>query len=312
MASKYKIFPMKTLKDWEGEDWVVFEEHQTQVGLPLYKGRIYGETYGHYAVILTKELADFIKNSDLKLAELALSLCISKDILARFKRRLNIQRKMHIPDYDWIYAHQDELFSESFQTLHEKFGLTEKQVQGYVVHLRKCKGISRTQSRRKLHRVVERENFFWQHQNEITHCNSIVELADQLDVRIDVAREVHLRMCKEKKLPTTGDRRSQRKIERIQGLLDKQDLILCSTQTVKSIALQLNMTVAQVTKARKLLRDLLSIHIEKKLPDYAWIEQHQEELMSLKKKQLQELFQITAGQVDYRRNLLKRMKKDIK
>ena len=72
------------------------------------------------------------------------------------------------------------------------------------------------------------------------------------------------------------------------------------------------MTVAQVTKARKLLRDLLGIHIEKKLPDYAWIEQHQEELMSLKKKQLQELFQITAGQVDYRRNLLKRMKKDIK
>ena len=198
MASKYKNFPMKTIKDWEGEDWVVFEEHQTQVGLPLYKGRIYGETYGHYAVILTKELADFIKNSDLKLAELALSLCISKDILARFKRRLNIQRKRHIPDYGWIYAHQDELFSESFQTLHEKFGLTEKQVQGYVVHLRKCKGIPRTQSRRRLHRVVERENFFWQHQNVITHCNSIVELADQLDVRIDVAREVHLRMCKEK------------------------------------------------------------------------------------------------------------------
>ncbi|SPL69995.1 hypothetical protein KPC_1173 [Acinetobacter stercoris] len=128
MASKYKKFPMKTIKDWESEDWVVFGEHQTQVGLPLYKGRIYGETYGHYAVILTKELVDFIKNSDLKLAELTLSLCISKDILACFKRRLNIQRKMHIPDYAWIEQHQEELMSLKKKQLQEFFQITAGQV----------------------------------------------------------------------------------------------------------------------------------------------------------------------------------------
>lgn len=149
MAKNYTLYPIKIIKDWHGEDWNVYEEKRLANGLMLYKGRlneqVYGNNTGH---ILTPEFADYIKqNRSAKILYLAEQLECSKSVLMRFKRELGIQREMHIPDYEWVYAHQNELFVESFETLFEKYGLTKKQVQGYVVHLRKCKGISRTHRR---------------------------------------------------------------------------------------------------------------------------------------------------------------------
>lgn len=311
MARKYKSYPIKTIKDWEGEDWSIFEEYQTKVGIPLYKGRIYGEVYGHYAVILTSEIAEYIQqNNRLKRADLANQLNISKDIINRFRNTLGIQRKLHIPDYEWVYAHQDELFSESFETLFEKYGLSKKQVQGYVVHLKKCKGITRTQKRRVLQTVVDREKMFLEHKDEIIHCNTIVELADKFDVHISIARDIHLRMCKENQLPITGVQQTQRRQERKQWFMDNQDLLLNASQTDKVLALQLNMTLSQLNKAKAYVRKQLGIVVETKAPDYDWVRQHQYELENLERKQIQALFQITKGQVDYRRNLLKKLKQN--
>jgi len=119
MARKYKLYPIKTIKDWHGEDWNVYEEKRTVNGLMIYKGRLNEQVYGNnQGSILTAELADYIKqNRGVKTDDLAEQLGLSKDVLMRFRRELNIQRKMHIPDYEWVYAHQDELFSESFETL---------------------------------------------------------------------------------------------------------------------------------------------------------------------------------------------------
>ena len=309
MARKYKFYPIRTIKDWDGEDWDIFEEYQNQVGIPLYKGRIYGEVFGRHILILTVELADYIKNnSDLKRTELAKKLNVSTDMINRLRQKLGIQRKMHIPDYEWVYAHQDELFTESFETLFEKYGLTKKQVQGYVVHLRKCKGIIRTHRRRALQTVIEREKMFLQHKDEIMHCSTIVELAEQFNVHISIARDIHLRLCAENQLPITGIQHKQRRNEKNQWLLDNKDLLLNSAQTDKVMAVQLNMTLPQLNKAKAYVRKELGIIVETKLPDYDWVKQHQFELENLERKQLQELFQITKGQVDYRRNLLRKLK----
>lgn len=309
MVRKYKYYPINTVKDWNGEDWNILEEYSTQVGIPLYKGKIYGEVFGRPTVILTVELADYLrKNNGLKRTELATKLNVSKDMINRFRHKLGIQRQMHTPDSEWVIAHQDELFSESFETLFEKYGLTKKQVQGYVVHLRKCKGITRTLKRRALQTVVEREKMFLQHKDEIVHCNTIVELAEQFNVHISIARDIHLRMCAENKSPITGIQRKQQRIDRKQWFLDNQDLLLNSGQSDKQLAIELNMTRSQLGKAKAYVRKQLGIVVEVKEPDYDWVRQYQFELENLGRKQIQELFQITKGQVDYRRNLLKKLK----
>ncbi|MFW2015535.1 hypothetical protein, partial [Acinetobacter bereziniae] len=78
----------------------------------------------------------------------------------------------------------------------------------------------------------------------------------------------------------------------------------------KSPALQLNMTESQLQKAKAYVRKELGLVVETKVPDYDWVRQHQFELENLERKQIQELLQITKGQVDYRRNLLKKLKQN--
>lgn len=38
MAKRYKIYPIKTIMDWQGEDWDVYEETMMVVGIMLYRG----------------------------------------------------------------------------------------------------------------------------------------------------------------------------------------------------------------------------------------------------------------------------------
>ena len=67
------------------------------------------------------------------------------------------------------------------------------------------------------------------------------------------------------------------------------------------------MTLQQLNKAKAYVRKQLGIVVETKVPDYDWVRQHQYELENLERKKIQELFQITKGQVDYRRNLLRKL-----
>ena len=38
MARKYNLHPIKTIKDWQGKDWDVYEERKTPIGVMIYKG----------------------------------------------------------------------------------------------------------------------------------------------------------------------------------------------------------------------------------------------------------------------------------
>ncbi|WP_423753099.1 hypothetical protein [Acinetobacter gyllenbergii] len=75
---KYKHFKIKTVKDWEGEYWDAYEERKTHVGIMVYRGWPYGlsakdEGVGPgFSVILTPEVADFVKNT--KFLKLQISL----------------------------------------------------------------------------------------------------------------------------------------------------------------------------------------------------------------------------------------------
>lgn len=168
-----------------------------------------------------------------------------------------------------------------------------------------CFRYNDTHRRRALQTVVEREKMFLQHKEEIIHCNTIVELAEHFNVHISIARDVHLRMCAENQLPITGIQRTQRRGDRKQWFMDNQDLLLNSAEMDKELVLQLNMTLSQLNKAKAYVRKQLGIVVETRVPDYDWVRQHQYELENFERKKIQKIFQITKGQVDYRRNFLK-------
>lgn len=65
------------------------------------------------------------------------------------------------------------------------------------------------------------------------------------------------------------------------------------------------MTLPQLNKAKAYVRKQLGIVVETRVLDYDWVRQHQYELENFERKKIQEIFQITKGQVDYHRNLLK-------
>lgn len=63
---RYKLFKIKVIKDWNGDDWDVYEERKTQGGINIYLGWPYALTPkdgigGKFSFILTEELADYLK-----------------------------------------------------------------------------------------------------------------------------------------------------------------------------------------------------------------------------------------------------------
>lgn len=150
MAKRYKIYPIKTIKDWQGEDWDVYEERNTQAGIMIYKGWMYEQiAKSQYVYILTNDLAEFLKKHDRAKSMKLLGLSVK--IITRFRRALGLQKKY---DYtlstlrDWMFEHQDELFTQSFQMLKEKYGLTQTEVTKYCTFLRK-EGVQRSNKLRK-------------------------------------------------------------------------------------------------------------------------------------------------------------------
>jgi hypothetical protein len=62
MTKRYKRYVIKTIKDWQGEDWDVYEERNTQAGIMIYKGWMYEQiAKSQYFYIMTNDLAEFLK-----------------------------------------------------------------------------------------------------------------------------------------------------------------------------------------------------------------------------------------------------------
>ena len=129
--SKYKYFKIKIIKDEDGEDWSVYEEHKSSSGIIVYKGWPYSLTPrdgigGQFSYILTPEVAQFIKIHSI--TEAMQQLGLSNSIVAKFRRKLGIQNKFIYRDDQWLLDHQNELLHDSLETLKTKFGLKRTQV----------------------------------------------------------------------------------------------------------------------------------------------------------------------------------------
>lgn len=95
MAKRYKIYPIKTIKDWQDEDWDVYEERNTQTGVMIYKGWMYERIVkSQYIFILTDGLAEFLKKYDLAKSMKLLGLLIK--IITRFRCAFGLQKNMSI------------------------------------------------------------------------------------------------------------------------------------------------------------------------------------------------------------------------
>lgn len=88
-----------------------------------------------YIYILTCELAEYIKDAGLSNA--CEQLGISDATLGRFRRELQIQTRLGsgASQHDWMMIHLDELFSDRYYVLEQKYGLHQQEVERYCRYL---------------------------------------------------------------------------------------------------------------------------------------------------------------------------------
>ena len=152
MAKKYKLYPIKTIKDWENEDWDVYEERKSLSGIMIYRGWPYSLTPrdgigGVFSHILSPEIAEFLKVHSITESEQQLGL--NNGIVAKFRRKLAIQNKFIYRNDQWILEHKDELLYDSHQTLKEKYGLNRNQVYQHKEWLSELIDIPKNKKMRK-------------------------------------------------------------------------------------------------------------------------------------------------------------------
>ncbi|WP_436860858.1 hypothetical protein [Acinetobacter haemolyticus] len=301
MSKKYRYRPIKTIKDWEGEDWDVYEERKSASGIMIYRGWLYSNKGGVFAYILTTELADFITQHGV-IASAAL-LGISTAKISCFRRELNVQKKIRKLDHDWIRTHQDELLYESFQTLHDKYGLTQRQVSSYCRYLIQYAGVNRKKKERPREEIVLREQWYQQNKNTL-HTMSLKEIQQNYDFSYNTARAVYQRICEEFQQPKLTYRERRKN-----WLFEHQQEIFRTDIEVKDIAQNLNQTERQIMYARKELKLLLA-NVGRRNDKKAWVEKHRNDLIELSISQLQRKYNLSFDQVCYRRKLLKQLKEN--
>ncbi|MFW1826240.1 hypothetical protein ACG94V_04980 [Acinetobacter sp. ULE_I001] len=306
MAKRYKIYPIKTIKDWQGEDWDVYEERNTQAGIMIYKGWMYEQiAKSQYVYILTNDLAEFLKKHD-RVKSMKL-LGLSVKIITRFRRALGLQKKY---DYtlstlrDWMFEHQDELFTQSFQMLKEKYGLTQTEVTKYCTFLRK-EGVQRSNKLRKNKIGYANRKIVQNNKDALAKSENIFEVQSLLNKKnLKAARRAHNLVCKELGIPTLNDIRVQRLNEKKEWRLEHKEIILSTQYSIKEIAIRLNKTEQEILTSRSYLKELLGE--KKRVSLLNWVREHQQELNTLSIKELCEKFNLTVGAVMYRRKLSKR------
>ncbi|MFW1735584.1 hypothetical protein [Acinetobacter sp. ULE_I037] len=306
MVKRYKIYPIKTIKDWQGEDWDVYEERNTQAGIMIYKGWMYEQiAKSQYVYILTNDLAEFLKKHD-RVKSMKL-LGLSVKIITRFRRALGLQKKY---DYtlstlrDWMFEHQDELFTQSFQMLKEKYGLTQTEVTKYCTFLRK-EGVQRSNKLRKNKIGYANRKIVQNNKDALAKSENIFEVQSLLNKKnLKAARRAHNLVCKELGIPTLNDIRVQRLNEKKEWRLEHKEIILSTQYSIKEIAIRLNKTEQEILTSRSYLKELLGE--KKRVSLLNWVREHQQELNTLSIKELCEKFNLTVGAVMYRRKLSKR------
>lgn len=303
MARKNNFYPIKTIKDWQGEDWDIYEERKTSIGIMVYKGWVYGTTGGFLAYILTDEIVQFIKLNSI--GDVVQQLGISRDKIICFRRELNLQKKYFKLDLKWMNQHKKELLNDSFQILNEKYGLTKPQVNLYTKYLKRTLAVVPVDSQRQSLTSLKKEQSYQLHKHEIAQM-TVPEIRKHLQISYATAYRMHQQICEEFQLPNTAEHRKKHQAEYQQWLLNNKQEFFRTDITLEEIAQNFNLTKLQLIYARKRLQVLFP-ELGKKYDVMAWVLEHRDELFGSSRHELAKKYNMNRDQVSYRRYLLKQL-----
>ncbi|EPF93337.1 hypothetical protein GCM10025882_07140 [Acinetobacter gyllenbergii] len=279
---KYKHFKIKTVKDWEGEYWDAYEERKTHVGIMVYRGWPYGlsakdEGVGPgFSVILTPEVADFVK--EYKVFEAANKLELSLSMVGKFRRLLGIQRNFIYRNDRWLLAHQDELLYDSLDTLKAKYGLTRPQVYQHKIWLAELVDIPVRKRLRKKQAEVIQEQWFQANKQQLKGL-TVQEIVEKFDVSVFIAKKFYNRIRQALDEFSFSEKFQNDKQEKRQWLLDHQEELLNSGKTVAVLADQFQKMPGEILRAKARLREILDIP-KIKAQKEAWFALHQHDLLN--------------------------------
>ncbi|MCU4315618.1 hypothetical protein KTH46_11360 [Acinetobacter bereziniae] len=310
MAKKYKLYPIKTIKDWENEDWDVYEERKSLSGIMIYRGWPYALTPrdgigGVFSHILSPEIAEFLKVHSITESEQQLGL--NNGIVAKFRRRLGIQNKFIYRNDQWLLAHKDELLYDSLETLKAKYGLKRTQVYKHKKWLAELIEIPIRKKMRKTSTDELQEQWFQKHKAQMSEME-VDEIALKFNVSHFIATKTYNRIRQELGELTFSAQFQQNKQDKYQWLLAYQEELLNSGKTVAELAEQFQKTNGQILRAKARLREILKIQ---KVQDQnrEWLLANQDILFHLKlsKEETAKRLNIEPSQVYRKRGQLKKL-----
>lgn len=309
---KYKYFKIKTIKDSDGEDWDVYHEQKSSSGIIIYSGWPYSLTPkdgigGKFSFILTPEIVEFLKIHSIPEAEQQLGL--SNSIVAKFRRTLNIQKKVIYRNDPWLLEHQDELLHDSLETLKSKYGLNRNQVYRHKVWLAELIDIPSRKKMRKQESDVVKEQWFIENKSKMINM-SMNEIASEYDISIFIAKKVYNRIQEELGNLSFSEKFQHCKQDQLQWLTVNQDVLLDKDKSIAELAVHFQKTEGQIRRARAKLREILQTP-KIKDQNQTWLTKNQHILLdsTLSKEQAAKKLGIEPSQVYRKRGELKKLLK---
>ena len=297
--------PIRTVKDWYGEDWDVYTERKTKAGIDLCEGWPHGKngldgTGWRYSQILTVELVNYLQQTRYSDAVKMLGIC--KTQISKFRQKLDIQTKMVYIDEEWLIEHQDEIVYSNLKELQEKYNLSKSQIYARVKILEKRLEVPTQRKSRISDESLALEKWYQQHKDELYLLGTEIIKA-QFNFSPFLAKKYYERSCLEhSQSPKTFRKKQQadRKVKH-KWLIKHKDELLNPNLTKAQIAQKLNKTESQIHTARAELRKLFNLPTPLELDDQ-WLLKHQDDLLNpnLRGADLAEKFNLNKKQVTAR------------
>lgn len=276
----------------------------------IYKGWPYSLTPrdgigGQFSVILTPEIADFLKVHPITVAEKQLGL--SNSLIAKFRRILGIQNKFIYRNNQWLLEHQDELLHDSLETLQTKYGLNRNQVYQHRKWLAELIEVPLRKKLRKNQLEYLQEQWFLKNKSKMINL-SAPEIAVTYDISLFLAKKAYDRIRQERRELSFSEEFQHNKQRKAQWLLDHQDALLNSGKTVAELAEQFDKTTGQILRAKARLRQILKIPKVKE-QNHAWLLKYKETLFNpnLSNDEIAQILNMNKLQVIRKKGQLKKL-----
>lgn len=305
--AKYKYSKIKIIKDWEGEDWDVYEEYTTKVGITVYKGWPYSETpknggQTNFYYILTNEIAEYI--TQYSIIHITKTLGFSEPVVRRFRKTIGFFLSHPVTyNFEWILEHQDEILYDSFEVLSKNYSLTKAQIVSYTNRLLDH-GIVRKHLQRESTRERNHIQWFQENKEKLSGLD-IKEIGKQFGFSYYISTRIYNLACQEKKIPTQSEQWQQHLKDKKQWILDHQVELLRNVP-LEQIAQEFNTHTSVIAGYRGKLRKLLNISLIEQRKD--WVLAHQSDLENMAIVELQKKYQIGRCAIRNYRKLLTELK----